>query len=77
MTGSKQEDSKLNLDRGLGNVRIVVEDVVVTDLVDDGVEGVGVNAYLFPVLIKVAVTPVFEKVELRCFFDGWVLAKNP
>jgi len=77
MTGSKEENGELNLDRGLGDVRVVVEDVMVADLVDDAVKYAGVNAYFLPVLIEVAVAPLFEEMELGCLFDGRVLAKNP
>ena len=77
MTGSKQKNGKLDLNWGLRDIGIVVEDVVVIDLVDDAVKGVGVNAYFFPILIKVAIAPVFEKVELQQLLDRRVIAKNP
>ena len=64
MTCSKQKDCKLDLDGGLGDVRIVVKDVVVAYRVDDAVEDVGVHTYSFPVLIKVSVAPEFEEMEL-------------
>ena len=64
MTGAKQENSELDFDRGLGSVGIVVENIVGADLVDDAVEGAGVNADSPPVLIEVASMPVFKEVEL-------------
>jgi hypothetical protein len=63
----------LNLDWGLRDVRIVVEDVVVMDLVDDAVEGIRVNMYPSPVLTKVAGTPMVEEIELQCLLDNRIL----
>jgi hypothetical protein len=54
----------LNLDWGLGEIGVVVEDAVVTDLVEDGVENVGVNANFSPVLIEIIIAPVFKEVDL-------------
>jgi len=34
------------------------------NLVDDAIENVGVDAYSSPVLIEIAVAPVFEEVNL-------------
>jgi hypothetical protein len=67
----------LNLDWGLGDIGVVVEDVVVTDHVDDAVEDVGVNAYSSSVLIMITVAPVFKEVDLRRFLDGRILAEDP
>jgi len=64
MTCSKQKDCKLDLDGGLGDVQIVVKDVVVAYRVDDAIEDVEVHMYSFPVLIKVSVAPEFEEMEL-------------
>lgn len=63
VTSLKQEDGDLNLNWGLGNVRIIVEDFVVVDLIDNAVEGM-VNAYPSPVLTKVANAPMVEEMEL-------------
>jgi hypothetical protein len=54
----------LDLDWGLGDVRIVVEYVVVADLVDDAIKGVRVNTQSSLVLIKIATAPVFKEGEL-------------
>ena len=64
MTSMKQENCKLNLDWGLGDIRIAVEDVMVVDLVGNAVKGVQVDMYSFPVLIEVAIMPEFKKVNL-------------
>ena len=37
---------------------------MIADLVNDAIEGVGINTYSFPVLIKVAVVPVIKEVDL-------------
>ena len=47
---------------------------VVADLLDDAVEGVGVNTYSSPVLVKVAVAPVLKEVQLRRLLDGGIMA---
>ena len=41
-----------------------MEDFVAANLVDDAIENVGVDAYSSPVLIKIAMAPVFEEVNL-------------
>jgi len=41
-----------------------VEDFVAANLVDNAIENVGVDAYLSPVLIEIAVAPVFKEVNL-------------
>ena len=64
----------MNLDQGLRDVRIVVEDVVVVDLVDNAVEGIRVNAYPSPVLTKVTGAPMVEEMELRRLLDSRILA---
>ena len=64
MTSSKQKYGKLDFDQGLGGVGIVMEYPVVTDLVDDAVEDVRVNAHSSPVLIKISSAPLFEEGEL-------------
>jgi len=61
MTNAKQKDSQLNFDWGLGGVGIIVEDFMGTDLVDNAIESVGVNADCSPVLIEVAGVPIFEE----------------
>lgn len=73
MAGTKQEDGKLNFNWGLGDIGVVIED----DLVGNAIKGSRVNTYPSPVLIKVSSAPIFKKVKLQCFFDCWVLAKNP
>ena len=60
MTSTIKEDGELSFDGGLGGVGIIVEDFMGADLVDDAVEGVGVNTDFSPVLIDVAGAPVFE-----------------
>jgi len=67
----------LDLDRGLGDIGVVVEDTVVTDLVDDAVEGVRVNAYSSLVLIRITVATVFKEVDLRRLLDRRMLAEDP
>ena len=64
MTGAKKEDSELNFNRGLGVVRVVVEDIMGADHIDHVVEGVGVNADSSPVLIDVPSAPMVKEGEL-------------
>jgi len=64
MTGAKQKDSELDFNWGLGGVGMIVEDVMGADLVDDAIEGVGVNVDSSPVLVDVASAPVFKEREL-------------
>ena len=49
-----------------------MEDFVALDLIDDAIEGVGVNANSPPVLTEVAGAPMFEEVELRRLLDRGV-----
>ena len=64
----------MNLDQGLGDVRIVVEDVMVADLVNDAIEGIRVDAYPSPLLTKVTGAPMVKEMELQCLLDSRILA---
>ena len=64
MASTKQKNGKLNFDRGLGGVGVIVENVVGADLVGNAVKGVRVNADSSPVLFDVAGVPVFKEREL-------------
>jgi len=64
MASTKQKNSKLNFDWGLGGVGVIVENVVGVDLVGNAIKGVGVNTDSSPVLFDVASVPVFKEREL-------------
>ena len=67
----------MNLDRGLGDIGVIVEAVVITDLVDNAIESVGVDTNFSPVLIEIIVAPVFKEVELQRLLDGRMFAEDP
>ena len=54
----------MDFDRSLGGVRIVVEDFMGTELVDDAIKGVRVDTDFPPILIKVSGAPMVKEMEL-------------
>jgi hypothetical protein len=64
MTGIKKKDSKLNFNWGLRVVRVVVEDSMGVDHIDDVVKGVRVNADSSSILINVSSAPMVKEGEL-------------
>ena len=47
------------------------------ELINNTVEGAGVNTDFSLVLVEVLSAPVVKEVELGCLLDSRVLAKNP
>ena len=47
---------------------------MVMDLLDNAIEGVGINMYSSPKLVKVAIVPVLKEVQLQCLLDGGIIA---
>jgi hypothetical protein len=64
ITSTKKKDSKLNFNWGLMVVRVVVEDIMGADHVNDIVKGVGVNTESSSILIDVSDMPMVKEGEL-------------
>jgi hypothetical protein len=67
----------LNSNQSLGGVRVVVENFVDMELIDDAIKGARVNMDFSPVLVEVPSVPVVKEVELGCLLDSRVLMKDP
>ena len=53
---------------------VVVKNFVVIDLLNDAIEGVGINTYSSSKLVKVAIIPVLKEMQLQHLFDGGIMA---
>jgi len=69
MPGTVHEDGKLSFNWNLWEVRVVVEDMVVTYLLSDTVKYGWVHTNLPSELVEIPIMPHQEKVDLRMLGD--------
>jgi hypothetical protein len=69
MPNTIHEDGKLNFNRSLQDIQVVVEDMMVAYLLEDAVKGGWAHANLPSELIDITVTPHGEEMNLRTSYD--------